>query len=64
MALLFFILTILFQLIGNKSVIDVIYIMASYTYGPLLGMFGFALALAASPDSKAFDRTGSHTFAT
>lgn len=43
MALLFFILTILFQLIGNKSVIDVIYIMASYTYGPLLGLFSFGL---------------------
>lgn len=34
---------ILFKQINNKSVIDVIYILASYTYGPLLGMFGFGL---------------------
>ncbi|MDD4055909.1 MAG: sodium:solute symporter, partial [Bacteroides sp.] len=29
--------------INNKSVIDAIYIIASYTYGPLLGMFSFGL---------------------
>ncbi len=27
----------------SKSIIDVIYIIASYTYGPLLGMFAFGL---------------------
>ena len=34
---------ILFKHINNKSVIDAIYIIASYTYGPLLGMFSFGL---------------------
>jgi len=29
--------------INDKSVIDAIYIIASYTYGPLLGMFAFGL---------------------
>lgn len=33
----------LIQLLNNKSVIDAIYIIASYTYGPLLGMFAFGL---------------------
>ena len=39
----FIVLTILFKFIGNNSVIDVIYILASYTYGPLLGLFAFGL---------------------
>ncbi len=34
---------IFFKQINNKSVIDAIYIIASYTYGPLLGMFSFGL---------------------
>lgn len=33
----------LVEALNNKSVIDVIYIIASYTYGPLLGMFAFGL---------------------
>lgn len=33
----------LVNLINDKSVIDTIYIIASYTYGPLLGMFAFGL---------------------
>lgn len=33
----------LIELLNNKSVIDAIYIIASYTYGPLLGMFAFGL---------------------
>ncbi|MCD8078948.1 MAG: sodium:solute symporter [Bacteroides sp.] len=33
----------LFHVLNNKSVIDAIYIIASYTYGPLLGMFAFGL---------------------
>ncbi|MDR0657543.1 MAG: sodium:solute symporter [Mediterranea sp.] len=32
-----------FRIVNNKSVIDAIYIIASYTYGPLLGMFSFGL---------------------
>lgn len=30
--------------VGSKSIIDAIYIIASYTYGPLLGLYAFGLA--------------------
>ena len=33
----------LMEILNDKSVIDAIYIIASYTYGPLLGMFAFGL---------------------
>lgn len=32
-----------FEAIGSQSVIDTIYVLASYTYGPLLGLFVFGL---------------------
>lgn len=32
-----------FEAIGSQSVIDTIYVLASYTYGPLLGLFCFGL---------------------
>ncbi|NDV64329.1 sodium:solute symporter [Bacteroides sp. 224] len=32
-----------FRIVNNQSVIDAIYVIASYTYGPLLGMFAFGL---------------------
>lgn len=39
-----FVLCILaFEALNNKSVIDTIYILASYTYGPLLGLFTYGL---------------------
>ena len=34
---------ILFKVIDNKSVIDAIFTVAGYTYGPLLGLFAFGL---------------------
>ena len=39
--LIFFICLV--EALNSKSVIDAIYIIASYTYGPLLGMFAFGL---------------------
>lgn len=33
-----------FHLIDTKSAIDVVYRLASYTYGPILGLFAFGLA--------------------
>ena len=39
--LVFFICLV--ETLNSKSVIDAIYIIASYTYGPLLGMFAFGL---------------------
>ena len=32
-----------FKLLNNTSVIDAVYILASYTYGPLLGLYAFGL---------------------
>lgn len=37
------ILICLFSVIGNNSVIDAVYVVASYTYGPLLGLYLFGL---------------------
>ncbi|HEX5626322.1 MAG TPA: sodium:solute symporter [Saprospiraceae bacterium] len=42
-AVVFLILVFVFKWIDNKSIIDVILKVAGYTYGPLLGLFGFAL---------------------
>ena len=32
-----------FDLLNNTSVIDAVYILASYTYGPILGLFAFGI---------------------
>jgi Na+/proline symporter len=33
-----------FRVLNNTSVIDAVYVLASYTYGPILGMFAFGIA--------------------
>jgi Na+/proline symporter len=43
MACFFALFILLFRLVNSTSVIDAIYILCSYTYGPLLGLFAFAL---------------------
>ncbi len=43
MAVAFALFILLFRVFNNTSLIDAIYVMCSYTYGPLLGMFSFAL---------------------
>lgn len=43
MSVLFVIIMLVFQALNNKNIIDAIYTIASYTYGPLLGMFTFGL---------------------
>lgn len=40
---LFVVFILLFRTINSTSVIDAIYILCSYTYGPLLGLFAFGL---------------------
>lgn len=42
----------LVEMLNNKSVIDAIYIIASYTYGPLLGMFAFGLFTRRRTDDR------------
>lgn len=41
-SMVFIVCIILFKLFNSTSLIDAIYIMCSYTYGPLLGLFAFA----------------------
>ena len=42
-AIVFAVFILLFRLLNNTSIIDAIYILCSYTYGPLLGLFAFGL---------------------
>jgi len=42
-AFLFIIIILMFRLVNNRSLIDAIYVIVSYTYGPLLGLFSFGL---------------------
>ena len=43
MAVVFVAFILMFRLINSTSVIDAIYVLCSYTYGPLLGLFAFGL---------------------
>ncbi len=42
-AAVFFVCVVVFKLIDNKSIIDIILKLAGYTYGPLLGLFAFGI---------------------
>ncbi len=48
-ALLFLVFILLFRALNNTSVIDAVYLLASYTYGPLLGLFAFGLLTRRMP---------------
>ena len=48
----FVIFTLIFKALNSTSVIDAIYIMASYTYGPLLGLFAFGLFTRKMPRDR------------
>ncbi len=39
----FFLCVLIFKWINDKSIIDIILAVAGYTYGPLLGLFGFGI---------------------
>ena len=43
MGLVFVVFMLVFRAVNSTSVIDAIYILVSYTYGPLLGLFAFGL---------------------
>ncbi|MDR0995603.1 MAG: sodium:solute symporter [Tannerella sp.] len=48
-----FLLTLyLFKALNNRSVIDALYMLASYTYGPLLGLFAFGLFTRRKPRDR------------
>lgn len=42
-AILFTLLVFLFKWYNDKSIVDLIFLIASYTYGPLLGLFAFGI---------------------
>jgi Na+/proline symporter len=42
-ALLFIILVFIFKAIDSKTIVDLIFLIAGYTYGPLLGLFAFGI---------------------
>jgi Na+/proline symporter len=52
MSVLFVVIILAFKAINNRSVIDAIYMIASYTYGPLLGLFTFGLFTKRKPDDR------------
>jgi Na+/proline symporter len=43
LTVIFFVCTMVFKLINDKSIIDVILKLAGYTYGPLLGLFMYGI---------------------
>ena len=43
MAFLMGVVIFVFYLLNTKSAIDAVYKLASYTYGPILGMFAFGI---------------------
>lgn len=49
MAVVFVLFILGFKVINSTSVIDAIYILCSYTYGPLLGLFAFSLLAGRRP---------------
>lgn len=51
-SILFALIILLFKVLNNRSVIDAIYMIASYTYGPLLGLFVFGLFTKKKPRDK------------
>lgn len=51
-SVVFIICILIFKVLNNRSVIDAIYVLASYTYGPLLGLFVFGLFTKSFPRDK------------
>lgn len=44
---------VLFKAVGNDNILNAIYVMASYTYGPLLGLYAFGLTTHIQVKDKA-----------
>ena len=49
MCFIFVVFILLFKAVNSTSLIDAVYILASYTYGPLLGLFAFGLFTRRQP---------------
>ena len=51
-SVLFALIILAFKAVNSRSVIDAIYMIASYTYGPLLGLFVFGLFTKKKPRDR------------
>ena len=49
---IFVLFILLFRAVNSTSLIDAVYILASYTYGPLLGLFTFGLFTKKWPNDR------------
>jgi len=52
MCFIFVLFILLFRAVNSTSLIDAVYILASYTYGPLLGLFTFGLFTKKWPNDR------------
>ena len=52
MCFIFVLFILLFRAVNSTSLIDAVYILASYTYGPLLGLFAFGLFTKQQPNDR------------
>ena len=52
-SVLFIVFILLFRWVNSTSVIDAIYILCAYTYGPLLGLFAFGLLTKRQVNNRA-----------
>lgn len=52
MAIIMGLVIYIFNILNNTSVIDAVYILASYTYGPILGLFAFGIFMKQSVRDK------------
>lgn len=51
-SLLFAVIILIIKAVNTRSIIDAIYILAGYTYGPLLGLYVFGLFTTLRPQDK------------
>ena len=42
-AVLFFLIILILYVVNNQAIINLVYLLAAYTYGPLLGFFFFGI---------------------
>ena len=51
-SVLFVVMILLFRMSNSTSVIDAIYVLCGYTYGPLLGLFAFGMLTKRMPRDR------------
>ena len=51
-SVLFVVMILLFKMLNSTSVIDAIYVLCGYTYGPLLGLFAFGMLTKRMPRDR------------